>query len=298
MSTRLEDMFELYPIDEVLRIEQVHAIYYSELHKTHVFEGESHNFWEFIYVDTGYVVGRIGDNNFFMEKGQGALIEPNVFHSLYGNGKVASNIFNFSFVCHNNNLLPLKNSVKSLSPFQVKILKLLMSILQIDPSNLYKVNLYPAKDGDTIAEYGQQQMLVRLIELLMIDWIRSTDSLHKAQTPFITEKESVSGQGVEKIVLFINSNINQKLDLPMVCRATGYSPDRVRQLVKTHYGVNLKQLVNMLKIDRAKTLLRESEMNISQISDFLGYSTVSYFSDTFYRIAGIRPNDYITSIKS
>ena len=53
-----------------------------------------------------------------------------------------------------------------------------------------------------------------------------------------------------------------------------------------------------MKITVAKQLIRENQMNFTQISDFLGYSSIHYFSRQFKKIAGMTPTEYVTSIKA
>jgi AraC-like DNA-binding protein len=82
-----------------------------------------------------------------------------------------------------------------------------------------------------------------------------------------------------------------------VSEKTGYTAERIRKIIKQNFNVPLKVLVNQIKINKAKTLLRETDMNISEISEFLGFSRIGYFSDVFTSIVGMRPIDYISSIK-
>ena len=52
------------------------------------------------------------------------------------------------------------------------------------------------------------------------------------------------------------------------------------------------------KIDIAKQLLREDNLNISQIAERLGFSSVHYFSRTFREISGKTPSEYARSAKA
>ena len=50
--------------------------------------------------------------------------------------------------------------------------------------------------------------------------------------------------------------------------------------------------VTEIKIRNAKIMLLETDMQISEISAALGFSSPQYFSKTFYRYSGMRPKDY------
>ena len=53
-----------------------------------------------------------------------------------------------------------------------------------------------------------------------------------------------------------------------------------------------------LKIRQAKVLLRESDGNISQIADALGYNSVQYFSRHFKQATGMTPREYTLSVQA
>lgn len=293
IMTTIKNGFALHDIKKDIKIESIHAIFYSELKNTHIFSGESHDFWEFMYVDHGHIIGHIESNNMMVEKGYGILIRPNDFHDLYGNGRDASNIVNFSFVCHFEGLNQVCNRVKKLTQFQSNILKSLFAALELPKTSLYKLNLYTALDGNIT---GKQQIIANLLEVFLIDFyqnnitIKTTDHL-----PILSEEEL--NKEAANILSVIHSNINIKIDLEFISEETGYTAERIRKVIKQNFDVPLKVLVNQIKINKAKTLLRETDMNISEISEFLGFSRIGYFSDVFTSIVGMRPMDYISSIK-
>ena len=51
-------------------------------------------------------------------------------------------------------------------------------------------------------------------------------------------------------------------------------------------------------LHRDEQLIRENDMNFTQISDFLGYSSIHYFSSQFKKLSGMTPTEYATSIKA
>jgi YesN/AraC family two-component response regulator len=47
-----------------------------------------------------------------------------------------------------------------------------------------------------------------------------------------------------------------------------------------------------LKIKEAKRLIREGQMNFTEISEFLGFSSIHYFSKLFKKPTGKSPSEY------
>ena len=46
-----------------------------------------------------------------------------------------------------------------------------------------------------------------------------------------------------------------------------------------------------MKVEFAKQLIRENQLNFTQISDFLGYSSIHYFSRQFKKVTGMTPSN-------
>ena len=292
-SSMNENAFLLHDVKREFSIEQIHAIYYSELTNDHSFKGEQHSFWEFMYIDSGYVIGHIESNNMILEKGQCVLIHPDDFHDLYCNGKDASNIVNISFVCNFEPLKDVSNLVFKITPFQSNILKSIFSTLDLPKTSLYKLNLYPL---DEKANFGTQHIIGNLLEILILDFYKQNLLSHQHDKLAFLNEDDIT-KDAANVVSVITSNINTKIDLEFISSMTGYTHDRIRKAIKQHYNVSLKVLVNQIKINKAKVLLREADMNISEIADFLGFSRIGYFSDVFYHVVGMRPIDYITSVR-
>ena len=62
--------------ENVINIGKIYSIHYFEYMSDFSFEGESHDFWEFICVDKGEVEVTGGDKKFILHKGEIAFHEP------------------------------------------------------------------------------------------------------------------------------------------------------------------------------------------------------------------------------
>ena len=56
--------YESITLKEELHIRKIYSIHYFEYMKDYVFDGESHDFWEFVFVDSGNLFVTAGDQNF------------------------------------------------------------------------------------------------------------------------------------------------------------------------------------------------------------------------------------------
>jgi AraC-like DNA-binding protein len=56
-------------------------------------------------------------------------------------------------------------------------------------------------------------------------------------------------------------------------------------------GITLEQYIIHQKIERAKELLFYDELNLTQIADQLGYSSVAHLSAQFKKVTGFTPSE-------
>ena len=78
--------------ENVINIGKIYSIHYFEYMSDFSFEGESHDFWEFICVDKGEVEVTGGDKKFILHKGEIAFHEPNEFHNVTATGTIEPNL--------------------------------------------------------------------------------------------------------------------------------------------------------------------------------------------------------------
>ncbi len=64
----------------------------------------------------------------------------------------------------------------------------------------------------------------------------------------------------------------------------------VNRTIRKHYGANLTQFVNRLRITRAKEILSTTNKSVKEISYELGFNDVNYFHKLFKASYGMSPN--------
>lgn len=84
------------------------------------------------------------------------------------------------------------------------------------------------------------------------------------------------------------------LCLPMLSDQFQISETYLSLLVKEHTGCSFTEYVNRKRMNAAKELLSESRLNIEQIADHVGYSSLNSFSRAFKRMHGVTPTHYRT----
>ena len=86
-------------LEKPLEIRQIYTVHYFEYSSNYAFAGESHDFWEFLYVDKGSLHVTADQHSYDLSRGQLIFHAPGEFHALSANGVVAPNLVVVSFRC-------------------------------------------------------------------------------------------------------------------------------------------------------------------------------------------------------
>lgn len=103
---------------------------------------------------------------------------------------------------------------------------------------------------------------------------------------------------VERVKNVIIEMIHYSEELPKInysdyiCEKLGYNYTYLSNLFTEVKGITLQQYIILHRIEKAKELLLYDELNISEISYRLQYSSVAHFSNQFRKITGLNPSYY------
>jgi hypothetical protein len=61
------DKYLRFGFDRVIIVEKLITVFYMEFSKNFAFEGESHDFWELVYVDRGEILCTGGERSFVLK---------------------------------------------------------------------------------------------------------------------------------------------------------------------------------------------------------------------------------------
>jgi AraC-like DNA-binding protein len=95
---------------------------------------------------------------------------------------------------------------------------------------------------------------------------------------------------LSRAIELINRDYRGKISLGKLSRQCALSPSRLSELFRESLGLSPMQYHNQLRIDKARQLLRHSDMNVTQIAEYLGFSSVHYFSRFFKTHTGLAPS--------
>lgn len=97
---------------------------------------------------------------------------------------------------------------------------------------------------------------------------------------------------LQRLCLYLTENMGQTLTMENAAFNMNLNKDYFGKLVKQHTGMSFHTLYATIKMEYAKTLIKEGGYRNYEISDMLGYSTPDYFAKIFKDITGMTPTQY------
>ncbi|MDQ4120466.1 MAG: helix-turn-helix domain-containing protein [Acidobacteriota bacterium] len=139
------------------------------------------------------------------------------------------------------------------------------------------------------ATVGSNLYADSLANLLAVELLRSYST--RAFAPEPTNTNALPKRKLAQILDLINSDLSADLSLAFLAETVGLSEYHFLRLFKQSTGATPHQYVLRQRIERAKQLLLETQLSVTEISFLLGFSTPAHFAQQFRRQTGVQPTE-------
>ena len=282
-------------LENCITVDSLYTIHYFEYTNKFYFAGESHDFWEFIYVDKGSVDICMDDKQISLKKGDIAFHQPNEFHKVSTYGHTAPNLVVISFESHSPlmdffrcQVLKTEQRERALlADVLIEARKLFSSPLD-DPYLTEMIRKDDAPMGtEQIIKIHLEQFLSHLLQRYSIEETQENISSPQNTTDIF-----------KRVAAYMEDNISKHLTIEQICWDNMIGRTKLQKIFHAEVGIGIIDYFSRLKISAAKHMIRDGKLNFSQISEQLGYSSIHYFSRQFKKITGMSPSEYASSVKS
>jgi len=288
----MKETFIKRKLSNVINVSKIVTVHYFEFDKNFKFDGESHDFWELVYVDKGEIWVTAKNQKHILKQGDIIFHKPNEFHTLGANGVTAPNIFVISFVCKSPAMDFFKSKLMNLPPQ----LKEYISQIILESKKTFDLPFFnPNLRELTLTEnpiFGGEQLLKIYLELLLIMIIRSEQNIL-----VFSSKDTVNNHLVAKVIGILEENLYGRIDIKKIASLTNYGKTHLCTAFKNTTNHSIIEYYTILKIAEAKKLIREKNYNFAQISELLAFNSPYYFSNTFKKVSSMTPTEYLNSVK-
>lgn len=97
---------------------------------------------------------------------------------------------------------------------------------------------------------------------------------------------------ISKATQYIDRRLHQKVSVKEVSDSVGLSPNYFANTFKNEVGISLTDYINRRKILVSQNMLQYSNFSITEISQYLAFSSQSYFIKAFKSVKGITPKQF------
>ena len=258
-----------------LRVDSLCTLFYQERERGFFFSGEAHPMLELTYVDQGALHSVVDGQDIILNQGDMMLYGPGQWHVQYADVQVAPRFVTISFNLEGQMPEDLFNR-KFASPH--KAIALLQQILR------------EHEQGDRDAD----DSVLSLLTLLLIALRREPMDGIKPQLSNSVNNEN---EIIRKAQQYISSHVEQKLSVPMVAGGVDVSPSYLTALFHKHLQISPGEYIRRIKLQKSKQMIREGNLNFTEIASVLQYSTVHHFSRQFKEKFGLTPTEYARSVR-
>lgn len=118
------------------------------------------------------------------------------------------------------------------------------------------------------------RIMVRFIDFVFdLDKIKHADAIYKS-------------------IQYIQEHYTEKVTLDEVAGEVYLSSAYFSKIFKEEMNISFKNYLNSLRIDKSKSLLSNSDIQLIEIAGMVGYEDQSYFSKVFKKVTGFSPGKY------
>lgn len=261
-------MLNLVPIESIFSIKGFYSAIKFDWNDSFVFNGESHGFWEAVFVESGEVEVTEDENIYVLSAGNIIFHAPMEFHRIKSSGGSSPKGFIFSFLTSGELPEAIKGGVFTLEPSQIDRF---MSMAE-------KIHDFVHTDSSTLLGTEVGALLTEFIIKLSSKQALSGGSMTQSAIEY------------RRIVSYMTEHICENLTLSDIALGNNVSVSYVKLLFNTYAGISPKSYFNQLRIRRATELLNRG-ISITDVSDIMNFSSPNYFSTFYRKSTGLSPSD-------
>lgn len=275
------------PINRRFLIDGIYTSYRFLWDESFVFTGESHDFWEIIFVKSGKVEITEDENIYTLGEGNAILHAPMEFHRIKSAGGTHPTVLVLTFSHIGEIPSGLREGVFTLdAPLAAEFEALNGAAMKfIKEAEKAVAKAHPSDGGEAKppstenAIFGQE-----LADRLSLFLIKLSSRVSARGGASMTQ----SAVEYRKIISFMTEHVSENLSLTELAEENNISVSYVKLLFSTYAGISPKSYFNQLRLRHATELLKSGK-TVAEVSDLMGFSSPSYLSAFVKRLSGAPP---------
>ena len=282
-------------ISRPVRVDRVVTVHYFEYSSSYYFEGEQHDFWEFVYVDKGEVDVLAGGRELRLGRGSLLIHPPGEFHALRATGSSAPNLVVASFFCEGDALARLGEGPYPMGEAERALIGGIVAEAERAFATPLDDPTTTALERRPDAPLGAEQLVAAYMEELLIRLLRAGAPEPRGAGPMEPQSRN---EVFLRVDAYLAERLSQTLTLDRICRDNLVGRSRLQQIFHAETGGGVMEYFGRRKIEAAKEMIRRDDGNYTEIANRLGYQSIYYFSRHFKKVTGMTPSEYASGVRA
>jgi len=249
----------------------IREIVYNEAGPSYNIPSHSHSLYQWYCVVYGNVNFLCNEQLFNLQPDDAILISPGVMRA----PKYHNKSIGYFYVLFENHHLILENLADKIVSIPNE--------LRFDLNTLInEIN----KPGENTHEFVEA-----LVMRILIGLERRSKSPDRTEN-FSTLNIQSQNEAFNQMDAYLRRNLYKNISRKDLSDVFHISSSHLARIFRNTSGMTISKRLMQLRIDRAKQLLLESSLPISEISLQVGYTNFSHFTNIFRKETGVTPSDY------
>ena len=260
-----------------IRVNELCTFSHQQKERGFLLPGETHPMPELTYVDQGTLHSVADGRDQVLMQGDLVIYGPGQWHMQYADVDVAPRVITITFDVDGGNLESLYNHKFSASKEVAALLR------------------HMVREQERMDDFSGD-MIISQLNMLLLVLLREAKTSKTVKVP---ESHGVHSENeiIRKAQLYVSSHIREKLSVPTVAKQVDVSPSYLTALFHKHLQISPGEYIRRLKLQESKQMIRENDLNFTEIAAALQYSTVHHFSRQFKEKFGMTPSEYAKSVR-
>lgn len=267
-----------YP-EKQISVKGIYTIIETKKRPDFVFEGESHPFWELVYVKEGSVGVAADERIYNLSEGDIIFHKPMEFHRIWAAEGTSPHICILTFELEGNKASELENVTRKMDEAG----KIMLGRCMEKGKKAFHIG----RGG--IVSYAVDERCCQEYCNALEDFLLFHASLGQSVT--LPAESSSNSKLFSDIVMYLRDNISEKLTVDAIADRFFVSSSRIKKLFAKYSGLGVMTYFNNMKNLEAQKLLREG-LAVSEVAERLGFANQFYFSSVFKKNTGMTPSHF------
>ena len=237
-----------------------------------------HEFFHSLYVLSGSGIVKVMGENHTASQDDFFLISPGTFHLISSPIMSGFKTIEIKFTVHDDFLKQLVAL-----PLQINSEGHLLR-------NLFESILNEASNReDCFIQIMSHQLSVILYKLIRA----STDKVSYNMFELDDSISHPEYSQIKSTITYITDNLSNNLSVKNLASRINYNYSYFSARFKHFVGISPQKYINNQLLKRSNELIRYSDMNITQIAQYLGFSSLHYYSRFYKKNTGLSPQEFL-----